>query len=123
MRLTKTENQQIEEVYEKILQAQAQPKEEAKEEPKQELQEVNRRPLMPDPALEKFNKRQKSPTSQWKSNPAARGIVVWLKDLKASEEISTDELLDATEGLKAIKAEGGIVIYRAEDYIVVITGN
>ena len=41
MRLSKTENQQIEEVYEKMLTAQAQPKEEAKkEEPKQETKSV-----------------------------------------------------------------------------------
>lgn len=87
------------------------------------LNEANRKPLMPDPALAKFDKRQKSLTSQWKSNPAARGIVIWLKDLKASEEISSDELFDATERLKPVEARGGIVIYRAEDYIVVITGN
>ena len=105
MRLSKNDQELLAEAYTKML------------------EEADRKPLIPDPALEKFNKRQKSPTSQWKSNPAARGIVVWLKDLKSSEEISSDELFDATEGLKAIKAEGGIVIYRAEEYIVVITGN
>jgi len=80
-------------------------------------------PLEPDTGVEKFNKRNRSKTGQWKSNPAASGIVVWLDNLKGSEEVPSYELEEATEGLKPIKARGGIVIYRAEDYLVIVRGN
>lgn len=82
-------------------------------------------PLEPDPSIEKFNKRSKSKTGQWKSNPAARAIVINLEHggEEFSQSIPSYEIEEATEGLEPIKAKDGLVIYRAETYVVVVMGN
>lgn len=39
-----------------------------------------------------------------------------------SQAIPSSEIKEATEGLEPIKAKNGLVIYRAETYVVVVMG-
>jgi hypothetical protein len=60
----------------------------------------------------------------WRSNPAVRAILIDLYTGRAEGIPAVEEEIDNwIEGLKPIKGKGGIITYKGEEYMVVITGN
>ena len=60
----------------------------------------------------------------WRSNPAVRAILIDLYTGRAEEIPAVEEEINNwIEGLKPVKGKGGLITYKGEEYMVVITGN
>jgi len=60
----------------------------------------------------------------WRSNPAVRAILIDLRTGKAEEIPAVEEEIDNwIEGLRPVKGKGGLITYKGEEYMVLITAN